>query len=308
MRSQAVLVTGGAGFIGSHLVEFFLQEGRRVVVIDNLSSGHLEDLAASKIRFIKADVSHAETFEAIEGEKIGLICHLAGSANVPLSVSDPEQDFVANTVGTFRVLEFARRRGVSKLLFVSSASVCGVTTTLPLEESVPPSPVSPYAASKAAGECYAVSYYRTYGVQATVVRLFNVFGPRCRKFVVYDFFRKLHVNPREVTIIGDGSQVRDFLFVEDAIRGLALLADKGNPGEIYNLASGSPTTIRDLAGMVIEEIGLNDVAIKYTFTPSPGDVPRWYAEISKIRALGFAPRVPLRAGLRRTLAWLKENA
>lgn len=307
MRSQAVLVTGGAGFIGSHLVDFFLKQGRRVVVIDNLSFGHLEDLPTDKVRFIRADVSRSETFDAIEEEKIGLVCHFAGSANVPLSVREPEQDFLANTVGTFRVLEFARNHGVSKLLFASSASVCGITTTLPLEESTAPSPVSPYAASKAAGECYAFSYYRAYGLPATVVRLFNVFGPRCRKFVVYDFFQKLRANSRELTILGDGLQMRDFLFVEDAIRGLVLLADEGKPGEIYNLASGTPTTIRDLAAMIIEEMGLSKAALKYTLTPSLGDVPRWYANISKIRALGFAPQVSLRDGLRSTIAWLKKN-
>lgn len=308
MGSQVVLVTGGAGFIGSHLVEFFLRQGWRVVVIDNLSSGHFENLPAHKVRFVRADVSRAETFKSIEGEKISLICHFAGNANVPLSVSDPEHDFVANMVGTFRVLEFARRHEVSKLLFASSASVCGITTALPLAESMAPNPVSPYAASKAAGECYAISYYRAYGIPATVVRLFNVFGPRCRKFVVYDFFQKLRANSRELAIIGDGLQARDFLFVEDAIRGLVLLADEGKPGEVYNLASGTPTTIRELAGMIIEEMGLNEVAVKYTLTPSPGDIPRWYAEISKIRALGFVPRVSLRDGLRTTVAWLKENA
>jgi len=301
------LVTGGAGFIGSHLVEFFLRQGRRVVIIDNLSSGHLEDLPADRVRFVRGDVSRPETFEAVEKEKIDLICHFAGSANVPLSVREPEHDFLANTVGTFRVLEFARKQEVSMLLFASSASVCGMAPVLPLEESTAPNPVSPYAASKAAGECYARSYYLAYGVPATVVRLFNVFGPRCQQFVVYDFFRKLRANPRELTIIGDGLQMRDFLFVEDAIRGIAFLAEKGKPGEVYNLASGKPTTIRDLAGMIIQEMGLNEVAVKYTMTPSPGDVPRWYGDISKIAALGFEPQISLREGLQRTVAWLQEN-
>jgi UDP-glucose 4-epimerase len=232
--------------------------------------------------------------------------HLAACADIRFSVDHPREDFDNNVRGLFEVLEVARQRG-SRVLFASTASVFSRDNPLPWVETGLPRPMSPYAAGKLAGEAYCYAYHRCYGVDVRVARLFNVYGTGMTRFAIYDLIRKVQADPTRLEILGDGNQVRDFLYVEDAIRGLETIAARGRPGEDYNLASGVPVRLLDLARTVATLMGHPGIMLAPTGRSFPGDTPRWYADISKIRELGFEPRISLEEGVRRTIDWLLRD-
>jgi len=294
-RRRAV-VTGASGFIGSALVRYLSADGWEVVSVDRKPSADGNQPARL------ADVAQ-------EGALAGLldahtvIFHMAASADVAASVANPRHDFDNTFRGVFEVLEAARHAG-SRVVFPSTASIFDASNALPLSERAFPRPTSPYAAGKLGGEAYCHAYHRSYGVDVRIARLFSVYGVGMFRFAIHDIVRKIQQDHEGLAILGDGMQVRDYLFIDDAVRGLTMVATEGASGEEYNVASGEPVRLLDLARLIGELMGYPHIRITPTGRSFPGDTARWYADISKVRGLGFEPRVDLRTGLERTIAWL----
>jgi UDP-glucose 4-epimerase len=308
MRRTA-LITGGAGFIGTHLASHLARQGWDVTIVDDLTEGretNLEFLGV-EAELIALDIAEPGALERLSGRAFDAIFHLAAQASVPRSVERPDFDFRANVVGTFHVLEFMRCRSIPKLVFPSTVSVYSPDAEMPLKETTPIHASSPYGAAKAAAENYCFAYASSYGLNVTVLRLFNVYGPLMRKYVIHDLVRKLQRDPKRLVMLGDGNQVRDYLYVDDAARAFALAAEKGRKGDVYNVGSGNPVRIADLARKLADIMGLQKVNFECTMESWPGDIKTWFADLTKITALGFAPQMPWDEGLRRTVEFLIEH-
>jgi UDP-glucose 4-epimerase len=293
------IVTGASGFIGQALVRRLALRGWDVTAVDR------RPFPDPMIRFVAADVAQPASLSGLLDDST-TIFHLAASADVAKSVANPRADFDNTFRGVFEVLEGARHAG-SQVIFPSTASIFDASNTLPLPERAFPRPSSPYAAGKLGGEAYCHAYFRCYGLDIRIARLFSVYGVGMYRFAVHDIVRKIQHNAEEVTILGDGTQVRDYLYVDDAVRGLELIATCGAPGEEYNLASGVPVTLMDLTRRIATVMGHPGIRILTTGRSFPGDTARWYADVTKIRALGFQLEVDLDTGLRKTAAWLETQ-
>jgi UDP-glucose 4-epimerase len=301
--SSSVLVTGGAGFIGSHLVEHLVAAGAPVTVVDNLSTGRLEHLEAGapNVELIVGDLGDVLRLNRIKLADYAFVFHLAANSYIPPSVVNPAFDFHANLQNTFALLEALRQTpNAPGLVNVSSAAVYGNPVRLPIRETDATIPIAPYGVSKLAGERYVAVYSHLYGIRAVSVRLFSIYGPRQRKQVVYDLFCKLRANPKRLEILGDGSQARDFTYVLDVVQALVLVATVApNRGEVYNVASGTTHTIAELVEACCRVAGLRP-EIVYTGQIRPGDAEKWAVDISLLKQLGFDPRADLEAGLTAT--------
>lgn len=301
-----VLVTGGAGFIGSHLVEQLVRGGSAVTVVDNLSTGTLEHLdpMLSKVELLVGDLGDLLRLKRIRLDKYDCVFHLAANSYIPPSVANPAFDFHENLYNTFMLLEALRQTpNAPRLVNVSSAAVYGNPARLPIREADPTVPIAPYGVSKLASERYVAVYCQLYSIRAVSVRLFSVYGPRQRKQVVYDLFRKLRADPERLEILGDGSQARDFTYVLDIVQALVLAATMApNHGEVYNVASGTTHTIADLVKACCAVCGLNP-DIVYTGETRPGDAEKWVVDISRLKQLGFEPRADLVTGLAAIRDW-----
>jgi UDP-glucose 4-epimerase len=229
-----------------------------------------------------------------------VVFHLASTSSVATSVENPRREMRDNLQVSFEVLESIRRSG-SRLIYVSSICVADPCSPLPHSERAPLSPRSPYGAFKAAGELLATSCFHCYGVRASVARLGTVYGPGLRRFAIYDFYRKLQRNPDCIEILGDGSQMRDYIYLDDALAGLLLIASRGECGETYNLGSGKTVTSRELAQAVAEAMRLPSPEIVALSESFPGDIARWAMDITKIKRLGFEPKTDLATGLARVV-------
>lgn len=298
--NSRILVTGGAGFIGSHLVEHLLSTGARVTVVDDLSTGRLDHLESvvRGVELLVGDLGDMLRLRRVKLDEYAFVFHLAANAYIPPSVSNPAFDFHANLRNTFALLEALRQTSNAPgLVNTSSAAVYGNPTRLPIRETDPTIPIAPYGVSKLAGERYVAVYSQLYGLRAVSVRLFSIYGPRQRKQVVYDLFCKLRANPKRIEIHGDGSQARDFTYVADVVQALVLAATRApNRGEVYNVATGATHTIAQLVEMCCRVSGLNP-EIVYTGHVRPGDAEKWEVDISLLKALGFVPRADLEASL-----------
>jgi len=303
-----VVVTGGAGFIGSHLVEELLRRGARVVVVDDLSSGRAGNLAtvAGRVELVRLDLAREDARAALTGADA--VFHLAGYADIPRSVKEPRLDFEKNALATLNVLEAVREAApAARLLFASSAAVYGVGSDRPLREDDPPAPAAPYGVSKLAAERYVDVYARLYGLRSASLRLFPVYGPRLRAHVVYDLMRKVRDDPAELRIDGDGTQVRDFVHVSGAVEAFLTVAERAPlGGEVYNVASGEPVTIRELATMICERMGTRPRFV-YSGLVASGVSQRWSADLSRLRALGYRSPMSLANGLRGTAEWFRRE-
>ncbi|MGH9347683.1 MAG: NAD-dependent epimerase/dehydratase family protein [Vicinamibacterales bacterium] len=296
----STVVTGASGFIGEALTRHLRSAGERVLAIDR------NPCPVPGVPSVELDVA-ARGALLPHVEEGATIYHLAASADVAASVRDPRHDLTHTFAAMFEVLETARHRRC-RVIFPSTASVFDVGEPLPLAERAFPRPTSPYAAAKLSGEAYCYAYHRSYGVDVRVARLFSVYGAGMRRFAIHDLIRKIQRDPAELEVLGDGMQVRDYLYVDDAVRGLVTVASRGRAGEDYNVASGRPVRLLDLARMIAVEMGVPAIRIVPTGRTFPGDTPRWFADTTKTRALGFTPAVPLRDGLRRTIAWMRQAA
>lgn len=310
LKGKRVLVTGAAGFIGSHLVDGLVEEGAEIVAIDNLKDGDLSNLAQSmdKIEFHRVDIRDFEALKDVM-DGVEIVFHLAANANVPYSVEDPKYDFESNALGTFNVLKLSLDLGVEKVVYASSAAVYGEPVYVPIDEKHPLNPISPYGASKLAGERLGFAYYHTYGLKFTALRIFNTYGERQRRYVMFDFLRKLAENPKRLEVLGTGEQIRDFCYVKDCVEAFILAAEKNVAvGDVFNIAGGNPTSIRDLAYLMVKMLGLDGQAeIVFTGKSWKGDIVKLYADISKIRSkLGFEPKVGLKEGILRLKRWFDD--
>jgi UDP-glucose 4-epimerase len=294
------IITGASGFIGQALTRHLAEAGQPVLAVDRHAC------PVSGVPSVILDVAERGALLAHVADG-STIYHLAASADVAASVRDPRHDLTHTFAAMFEVLEAARQRGCH-VVFPSTASVFDVGEPLPLAERAFPRPTSPYAAAKLSGEAYCYAYHRSYGVDVRVARLFSVYGVGMRRFAIHDLIRKIQRNPIELEVLGDGTQVRDYLYVDDAVRGLVAVASCGRAGEDYNVASGEPVRLIDLASMLAVEMGVPSIRIRPTGKTFAGDTPRWFADTRKMRALGFVPAVSLQEGLRRTIAWMREAA
>jgi len=293
---RRAVVTGASGFIGTALLRYLRAGGWTVVAVDRRPSPDSEQ----PIR--QLDVAQAGALDGLLDDRT-VIFHMAASADVAGSVANPRHDFDNTFRGVFEVLEAARHAG-SRVVFPSTASIFDVSNPLPLAERAFARPTSPYAAGKLGGEAYCHAYHRSFGVDVRIARLFSVYGVGMFRFAIHDIIRKIQQNHLQLTILGDGLQVRDYLFIDDAVRGLTMVATEGAAGEEYNVASGIPVQLFDLARLIAELMGHPQIRIQTTGRSFAGDTARWYADITKVRALGFEPCVDLRSGLLQTIAWL----
>lgn len=305
-EGASVLVTGGAGFIGSHLVEALLGLGARVTVLDDLSGGHLDNLAAVR-EAVELRVGSLLDSDALDELVPGRdwIFHLAANASVPRSSQEPGYDYRANVEGTFRVVDAMRRAGGhGTLVFASSAAVYGEPLRSRMAEEHPLRPQSPYGGGKLAGEFIIEGHARCFGLDTRTVRIFNTYGPRQRRYVMYDILEKLRRDPAHLEVIGTGDQERDYNHVSDTVAALLLVgAEPTARGEAYNVAGGHPITIRVLVECILAALGLSRPVVSFTMQSWPGDVVRMVADTRKIQALGWAPRTDLDTGLRDLIAW-----
>ena len=303
------LVTGGAGFIGSHIVETLLERGERVRVLDNFSTGKRENLAGmdGALEIIEGDLRDAAAVEkAVAGVEV--IFHEAAFVSVPESMSDPAGCFAVNVTGSASLLEAARQAGVRRVVLASSAAVYGDSETNPVSETEPLQSLSPYAASKQINEVLA-RLYTNLGLPTVALRYFNVFGPRQRPDSMYaaavPIFVRRMLDNRPVTIFGDGGQSRDLIYVGDVVRAnLAASEHENAPGQVFNVCTGRETRILDLLETLSE---LFPGAPPAEFAPPrPGDIYRSVGDPAKAaRQLGFEAQTPLADGLAKTVAWMR---
>lgn len=301
-----ILVTGGAGFIPSHLVDLLVARGAQVTVLDDLSAGKRENLAqvAGDIRFVEGSVADAELVDqVVAGQE--MVFNFAANADVPRSVKHPRTDFAANALGAHLVFDACRRHEVRRVLQASTAAVYGEPRYTPMDEEHPLRPISPYGASKLAAEALGRAYHHTYGLPFTAIRIFNTYGPRQPRYVIYDLFRKLERDRDQLEVLGTGEQVRDYCYVADTAAAFVTVAlDDATIGEVYNIAGGQPMSIRELVAMILETLGLPETVSHYTGQSWPGDITRLVADLTRLRERGFAPTVDLREGLRRFAEWI----
>lgn len=306
LTGQRVLVTGGAGFIGSHLVERLVAEGCAVTVIDNLTTGSTANLepVLPRITLLRDDLGALLAGGRLRLDEYSHIFHLAGNAYIPPSIERPLEDFAVNLQLTMALIEALRSvESRPRLIYSSSAAVYGNPARLPICEDDPTVPISPYGVGKLAAERYIAVYSRTFGLHATTLRFFSIYGPRQRKQVVYDLLRKLARDPHRLEVYGDGSQGRDFVYVSDVIQALILAAERApGRGEVYNVASGTTHTIRQLVAGCCELLGRSPRVV-YSGRVRSGDADFWSVDIGRLRALGYEAAVPLVSGLSLAKAW-----
>lgn len=300
---KTALVTGAAGFIGYHLTSMLKKRGMDVYAI--LLPGEQNPFAD---KIIEADIRDYKSLETRVPLLIDYIFHLAAIASVPESVKNPRADFDTNLLGTFNMLEFCRNLpSLEAFVFPSSVSTLERDISQGYSEKIVYGPSTPYGASKMAGEGYCIAYNRCYNIPTKIIRMFNVYGPRKTSLVIYDFIKKLAPNPKKISILGDGTQVRDFLYIDDACEGIVLIGEKGNKGEVYNIASGEAVSIRTLIDSICAILKIRDIVVDSESDTWRGDMQKWYADISKAKALGFSPKICLRDGLEQTIKWYLES-
>lgn len=311
--SGVVLVTGGAGFIGSHIAAAVAASGARVRVIDDLSTGHLENLQeiGGDIDFINASLNDRDaTRRALED--VELVFHEAAIPSVPRSVQDPLETHIACVDGTLTLLLAAREKGVRRIIYAGSSSAYGDQPTLPKHEEMRPEPLSPYAVAKLVGEYYCQTFTRVYGLETISLRYFNVFGPRqdpsSQYSGVISRFISALMSGERPTIYGDGEQSRDFTFVSNVVdANLRAAETKKGIGEVINIANGERITLNQLLEELKSLTARETVEADYQ-PPRSGDVLHSVADISRAgRFLAFAPRVKLREGLQSTIEWWKQS-
>jgi nucleoside-diphosphate-sugar epimerase len=304
------LVTGGAGFIGSHLAEALVLRGHRVTVVDNLSTGSLRNLesVAPKVTFIEGDLADPVVCRSVT-RGVDYILHQAAIPSVPRSIENPVASHRANVDGTLHLLAAAAEAGVRRLVFAGSSSVYGDQPELPKREDMPSRPLSPYALQKLVGEQYCRLFTALYGLETVTLRYFNVFGPRQSPNSAYSgvisLFARSLLEGRQPVIYGDGGQTRDFTYVSNVVDAVLRACDAGDvAGQVVNVATGSRVSLNDLLAMMNRLLGTS-IAARYEAART-GDIRDSEADITRARAvLGYEPQVLLEEGLRRTLDWFR---
>jgi UDP-glucose 4-epimerase len=312
MSDELCLVTGGAGFIGSHLVEALTASGRPVRVFDNFNTGLRSNLEMIRPapELVEGDLGDANAVDrATTGA--GVVFHLGALASVQLSVDNPAASHRVCATGTLHVLDAARRAGIRRVVYAASSSAYGIPVADVQTEADPVRPLSPYAAAKLSGELYAEAFTATYGLETVRLRFFNIFGPRQRADSPYSgviaLFTAAMTAGRGPSVYGDGLQSRDFTYVADAVQALIRAAEAtGVSGRVYNVGTGRSVTVLELVGALNRLLGTS--LIPQHAPARAGDVRHSRADISRTRReLGYEPAVPFEEGLRRTLQWYRDS-
>lgn len=319
---MSILVTGGAGFIGSHICERLLSRGQSIVIVDSfdpfydpaIKHRNLEaSLASGCVRLVIADICDRDAVEeGIGEEKIDAVIHLAARAGIGPSLERPDDYVRTNVEGTVSMLEVARRTGIRPFVMGSSSSVYGDSTPAPFAEDAPAaSPISPYAATKRAGELLCHTYAHLYGLSVVCLRLFTVYGPRQRPDLVIHKFARLMSAGKPIPFFGDGETARDYTYVDDIVDGIEAAlswANAADPGafENVNLGESTTTSLASLVDMLSAELGAP--AILERLPSQPGDVQRTFASVDKARSLlGYDPRTPMKDGIRLFVEWFRQQ-
>lgn len=311
--SKNVIVTGGAGFIGSHLAGLLANRDYHVIILDDLATGKMSNveslLKKTNVEFIQGSIIDLPLLQQLF-QGVDFIFHQAAIPSVPRSIEDPSASHNVNVTGTLNVLLAARDNNVSKVVYASSSSVYGDTPELPKVEDMPTSPLSPYAVTKLAGEYYCRVFHRTYGLPTVCLRYFNVYGPKQDTESQYaaaipKFIMRI-AKKNSPIIFGDGEQTRDFTFVKDVAEANLLTVESDVTG-IFNIARGTRVTINQLVQVVIGIMGSNNVKPVYD-KPRPGDIRHSLADISKAKTFGYKPRYSLEEGLKETIISLTHKS
>jgi UDP-glucose 4-epimerase len=307
------VVTGGAGFIGSHLVDALVKRGDDVLVIDNCSAGTEENLAShldiGAIRFVKVDLLGNEWQDLIAGADC--IYHIAADPDVRGSAREPDSVFQNNVVATQRVLEAMRVHQIQNLIFTSTSTVYGEATAIPTPENYAPmEPISVYAASKLAGEALISAYCAIFGIKAWVFRFANIIGERSNHGVIWDFIHKLKDNPHDLEILGDGKQTKSYLDVHSCVQAMLFTTGHANaPFNVFNIGSEDWVDVRRIADIIVEEMQLSDV--RYHFTGGErgwaGDVPKMLLSVERLKSLGWKPDVRSEESVREAVRALLQS-
>jgi UDP-glucose 4-epimerase len=309
--TRKILVLGGAGFIGSHLVDNLSRNGNNVCVIDNFSTGKMENLSQVKnrIKVIKGDLRFLD-FVLNNVKDADLVFHLVANYSVELSSKDPIFDFNSNTLTTLNVLEAMRKNDIPTIVFTSSSTVYGESEKFPIPENAELKPISNYGASKVAAEMYIHSFSQLYGIKGLILRYANIIGPRSEHGIIPDFFRKLKEDKKRLQILGNGNQKKSYLYVSDCVDATLIALKHFNKNfDVFNVGSEEWMTVDEIARIVCEEMDLSNVKFEYTGKDRgwPGDVPKFLLDISKLKKLGWKPKYTIEESIRETVKWLKNH-
>jgi UDP-glucuronate 4-epimerase len=315
--SMRALITGAAGFIGSHLCERLLADGWTVVGADNfddfydpqIKRRNISDcLENENFRLIEADIRDGDAMDKIIGGDIQIIVHLAAMAGVRPSIAQPLLYADVNINGTMVLLELAKKHGIDNFIFGSSSSVYGNNEKVPFsEDDNVDFPISPYAATKKAGELICHTYHHLCGMSITCLRFFTVYGPRQRPDLAIHKFAKLIEQDKPIPVYGDGTMMRDFTYIDDIVNGIVAAMDRCGGFNIYNLGESEPITVNDLIAEIEKALGKK--AVREYLPPQPGDVERTYADITKsVRELSYNPKTSIQAGLANFTDWLRKQS
>ncbi len=313
--NKKILITGGAGFIGSHLVGALLEKNSKIIVFDNFSSGCIENLKEfeySNFIIMRGDIRDEKEVEKA-CKDIDVIFHYAADPDVRSSVNDPYSSFMVNVLGSINILEAARKFDISGIVFASSGGTLYGEVDIdkiPTPEDVQFRPISPYGASKAAIEPYLSAYADAYGITALSLRFANVYGPKSTHGVMYDFYHKLKKNPNELLILGNGLQKKSYLYISDCIEATIMAAEYIKKGyDAFNLGTEIVNSVNEVANAVIEAMDLKNVKLKYTGGDRGwiGDVKYSFLSIDKIKSIGWAPKITLKEGVFRYIKWLEDR-
>jgi len=308
-----VLVTGGAGFIGSHLVDALLRNGHYVIVLDNLSSGRLENirnwLQSENFKFFKVDLKYlSNILNAVRNEEVDMIFHLAANPDVRIGERDPKSLFDENILSTYNVLELARQKKVETVVFASSSTVYGDAKVFPTDETHILEPISIYGATKVSGEALVSAYAHTFGLKGLSLRLANIIGSRCHHGVIYDFIMKLLKNPKELVILGDGRQRKSYLHISDCISAILMATSahlKSNKAyDVFNIGNDDWITVKEIADIVTKVMGIKEVTYRFTGGVEGGrgwrgDVKFMLLSIEKLKSIGWKPRLSSKEAVKR---------
>ncbi len=312
-----ILVTGGAGFIGSHLVDKLIGMGSFVRVVDNFSTGRIENLMHhieiknSALELIRGDLKNPnDSYEVVKG--VDVVFHFAANPEVKVSTISPKTHYNENILSTFNLLEAMRELEVKELVFASSSSVYGEPDVIPVDENHRVAPISVYGATKAACENLIHAYSRLYGIRCVILRYANVVGPRLRHGVIFDLLMKLAKNRRKLEVLGDGTQIRSYVYIDDAVEATIIAWRSGTKNyDVYNVASVDWIDVRTVVDIILNELNITNLSIEYKPTLHgvgwPGDVKRIALDIKKLKELGFKPSLNSVEAVRRTVRHLIQE-